>query len=484
MLSLNGMVILARNAMQSQQAAIQTTEHNIANANTPGFARQEPVLTTATTVTATTVVGGGAPVQLGTGVQLNAIKSNRDKFLDSRIRRALQDLGSIEKQGDNVKLVEITFNELAEGIDIHNSLMEFWNAWETLAQDPTDLSYRVQVKQKAHALAGDLRYLYQRLQDMFPDLDEALRSEVLMLNSKARSIADLNEGIVALKATGAEPNDLYDRRNLLIEELAKISDITVTEMPNGSVNITIGGVPIVQGVQSFDLITTPSQPGVPSDVRSSLDNSPVEFKSGEIHGILEFRDRILPDILRGLDELSTSLVREVNRVHRAGYGLDGSTGLPFFSLEDDPDPRIDPDAVYVNGITSKLKLSDEIEGDLLKIAAAGQDAPANNENALRLVQLREEKLLSSGQLTYETFYNTLVAEIGRRADEISRKRDNLQVVLDQLINRRESISGVSIDEELTNMIRYQNVYEAAARLVTTIDEMMDVVVNRMGLVGR
>ncbi len=484
MISLNGMVILARNAMQSQQAAVQTTEHNIANANTPGFTRQEPVMTTAALISTPTVIGTSAPVQIGTGVQLSEIKSYRDKFLDARIRKTMQDLGSLEKQKDNIDLVEITFNEIEEGTDIHNSLVEFWNAWETLAQDPTDLSFRVQVKQKAHNLIGDLKYLYQRLQDMFPDLDDALINEVLKLNSKARSVAELNTRIVALKATGAEPNDLYDRRNLLIEEMSKIADVSVSELPNGSVNLTIGGIPIVQGSESFDLITTPPQPGIPIDIRSSLDNSHVSFRGGEIHGMLEFRDKILPDIIRRIDELTTSLVREVNGAHKSGYGLDGSTGVPFFSLEDNPDPNIGSDIVCIDGITAKLKLSDQIEGDLMKIAAAGKNFQSDNENALNMAKLRDKKALSSGQLTYEAFYNMMVAEVGRIADEISRKSENTQAVLDQLTNRRESISGVSIDEELTNMIRYQNVYEAAARLVTTVDEMMDVVVNRMGLVGR
>ncbi|HID55457.1 TPA: hypothetical protein EYP37_02930 [Candidatus Poribacteria bacterium] len=266
--------------------------------------------------------------------------------------------------------------------------------------------------------------------------------------------------------------------------MSKIADVTVSELPNGSVNLTIGGTPIVQGGESFDLITTLLQPEVPIDIRSSLDNSHVSFKGGEIHGILEFRDKILPDIIRRIDELATSLVREVNSIHKSGYGLDGSTGVPFFSLEDNPDPVIDPDIISIDGITAKLKLSDQVEGDFLKIAAAGENFQSNNENALKMVELRDKKVLLSGQLTYEDFYNTMVGEIGRTADEISRKNENIQAVLDQLVNRRESISGVSIDEELTNMIRYQNVYEAAARLVTTIDEMMDVVVNRMGLVGR
>jgi len=192
------------------------------------------------------------------------------------------------------------------------------------------------------------------------------------------------------------------------------------------------------------------------------------IRDGELKGLLEVRDDVIPTQLEGLNQLAAELVSAVNELHRGGYALDGSTGVDFFN----------PD-----GTTARtIGLSSQIAVDVNKIAASSDGSPGDNGNALAIAGLRFDRRLNGA--TFDDYYNSMVGILGIRSREAQKVRKSQELMIHQLDNRRESVKSVSIDEEVTNLIRYQHAYQAAARMVTVMDEMLDTLINQLGTTGR
>lgn len=218
----------------------------------------------------------------------------------------------------------------------------------------------------------------------------------------------------------------------------------------------------------------------------SVEDRDLIIENGEIGGLIDLQDEIIPHYLDNLDELTVAIIGEINSLHKSGIGLDESTNTPFFvytpgGTADEQDGTI---AANTSRAAATIKLSDEIVHNIEKIAAAKTYAAGDNTNALSISSLRNELVLAGDALTFDAFYDSVIADLGSQAEETGRLAQSTEAVLDQLINRRESISGVSLDEELIDMIQFQHIFDAAAKITTAVDGMLETLINRMGLVGR
>jgi flagellar hook-associated protein 1 FlgK len=582
---------IARRGLTAQQAAMNTSGHNIANANTEGYSRQRAVMQTTTPWPVPSVnmpVGAG---QIGTGVEVALIERIRDTFLDRQIRNELQALGHWEQRSDALQQVEVVFMEPSE-TGLSTLLSQFWDSWQELSKYPESMPVRTTVIETAQALAEALRHTHQQLTTLRSDLNELIDLKVEEINTLARQIADLNQQIFTITAAGMSPNDLLDRRDLLLDQLGKIVAITVepVTIDHGGQTVDTGAVRV--RLQSgyidadADSVYDPGEEvtivdwgakafvhelqvgedggiewqkkdvagndvGLPQDVAGAL--------GGELEGLLYARDILVQGYLSDLNQFASGLAGVVNTQHRRGLGLDQLGDRDFFvagtggsvdasNIEVNPDLAANPaklaaglwraeidslagDAQVGPGVEHSLLYRVEVSGGQLRLQESsdggttwqyvggsttweadqqvtvgdqetgetlsflcGSGAPADgtyavtfrNEvasgdgtNALAIAQLRREKIAELDGFTFDDYYKNLIARLGVASNEAQRMAENQNVLVEQLNQRKESISGVSLDEEMVNLIQYQYAYQAAARVITVVDEMLDTIINRM-----
>ncbi|MGI6143946.1 MAG: flagellar hook-associated protein FlgK [bacterium] len=462
----------ARRALMAQQQALNTTNHNIANANTPGFSRQQAVFATTPAYTLGHSLAGKA-LEMGTGVKIEDIRRMRDSFLDYQFRSEVKEQGRWEVRRGILQKLEVVINEPSEA-GLATVLDGFWDSWQELSENPESGTARAVVLQQGIALVDTINHLERHLHQLRQDLNQTLEIQINEINSLARQIADLNGQIIRVEASSKKANDLRDKRDLLVDQLAKLTGVHVTESESGAIDVVIGNRGLVEGTRALSL-------EIAGDT-STADLYPVwndgmvlTVNAGSLKGIAEAR-QLLDDFQGKIDALVKELAEAVNAIHAEGYGLDGEMGRPFFVAADGGD--IDPGNIAVN-----QDLMDN--PDLLAAARDPGELPGDGSNALALAQLRHKPLPGLGETTSLTdYYNGLVADLGIQAREAERMASNQELVTGQIDLRREMVAGVNLDEEVANMIRFQHAYNAAARMVTAIDEMLDVLVNRMGVVGR
>ena len=460
---------IGRKALQAQQSALDVTGHNIANANTPGFSRQRAVMATTDPFAMPAFnrpIGAG---QLGTGVEVQEIKRLRDDFIDLQVRQEVNKTGEWEVKQNSLQKLEVIFNEPSDS-GLRTVLDQFWDSWQELSKKPELEAVRSIVRQRGIAVAETFNHLDRQLTDLAEDLDASIKIRVDDINNIASQIATLNDQIVRIEVQGDNANDLRDKRDLLIDELSKIIQVTVQENQYGATTVTIGGRALVVESQSFQIYGDPNGANFGYvDLKWATDNSLVSVQNGAIRGMLDIRDTTVPSYRTQLDDLANALVVNTNLEHSAGFGLDNNTGRNFFAPAGTDAGTIAVDA--------------NILGDLDHIAAASvANAPGDGSNALDIAELKHQNLI--GTSTIDDYYRGMIAQLGVESQESTRMTDNQNLLLSQLENRRQEVSGVSLDEEMTNMIKFQHAYNAAARVVTAMDEMLDLIVNRLGLVGR
>ena len=451
---------IARRALSAHQAGLSTTGHNIANANTPGFSRQQVELEA-------TMPMSSPNGQVGTGVNLVRVRRLRDAFLDTQFRQETHSFGRGEISEQTLEHVEVIFNEPSEW-GLGNALGRFWESFEELANQPENTAARVNLKEQTDALTGHFNQLDGQLKALRRNVDDTIRKKIEEINEIASGIARLNEVIAGVELNGTSANDLRDQQDLLLDQLSKMADIQTFDQSSGSVTVKIGALGLVEHSEVNRLLVDPfTDDGMSlAGIVFEEGRIPAMIRDGELKGLLEARDDVIPVQLDGLNTLAAELVSAVNELHRGGYGLDGSTGVDFFN----------PDGVTAQTIA----LSSQIVADGNKIAASSDGTLGSNGNALAIGALRFERRLNGGGATFDDYYNSMVGTLGIRSREAQNVRKSQELLINQLDNRRESVKGVSIDEEVTNLIRYQHAYQAAARMITVMDEALDLIINRMG----
>lgn len=460
---------IAVTALRAQQLAVDVASHNIANANTAGFSRQEVGMTAVVAVAGSTMTRDLRNDSTGLGVDAGTVRRLRDEFIDAQFRTVIQSQSGFEAEARALEQTEVIINEPSES-GVGALFASFWNAWRDLSNGPESSAARANLVAESGTLVAALRDTYDQLRRLQRGLDTQLPALVSTLNSLASEVADLNREIMKTSNAGQNSADLLDRRDRSVEEISRLVDVTVTVAASGAVNVSLGGRDLVAGARANALTVQaePSNLGYKS-VRWQSDGTAVSIAAGEISGLLRARDGSVATSNTDLNTLVAEVITRVNAVHAAGFGLDNSTGLAFFTGTNASDIAVNP----------------IVAGDLTKVAAAsGLNLAGDASNALAMADLQRTLTMNAGSSTFEDFYGTAVANLGVRVREVGNAAQTQAFLRDHLITLRDAVSGVSLDEEMTNLIKFQRAFEAAAQLISVVDSMLNTLINRMGLVGR
>ena len=491
---------LSRRALASQQAALNITGHNIANANTQGYTRQVGNLTATTPETTT---GFGRNVTVGTGVTLDTITRARDAFVDRQFRWETSKQQYWAAKQDSLTKVEDVLNEPSDN-SLSNDLNQFWVAWSNLSKDPQNAGARAVVKERALTLTDSLHAIATQISDRQNDLNSQVNVQIAQINVYANQIKDLNDQIKRAEVSGDNPNDLRDSRDNLVDELSKIVSVRVTETkdPNftdrqvniykveignettppqtlvndGAVSLIVGvtaqsGIDI--GFGENDITTLRWAGGAPNGCGGTLN---LGQNMGTLQANIEIRDTYLTDLLGKYDKLAEGIVTAVNELHNNGT-VTGTvtTSTDFFNS--------------ANVTASAILLDSSIANDINNIVT-GDGTAGDGSIATKISSLSGgwSSLSSASQATNKAAYGTslgdyygaTVAQLGVDVQQANRMKAGEDILVTNVMNQRESYSGVSLDEEMTNLVKFQKSYSAAARMVTMMDDMLSTLMN-MGI---
>ncbi len=523
---------IARSGLYASQTSLNVTAHNIANANTEGYSRQRVEVVQSSALSLPNGEG-----MIGTGVTTDSIIQIRDEFLDFKIWQENESLGEWEAKYETLSQIEAIMNEPSDS-GVGQVFDEFFASLQELSKNPDNLTVRAEVRQRGIALTETLNHMYNQLQDLQENIDFSIETTVEQINGYAEQIADLNEQIFKYELDGSNANDLRDQRNLLIDELSELIDIEVNEItdpndPNTSrLTIKVNGTNLVSHFSYNELELSPRE--TKNNYVDSANLLEISWKSGDtfvaesgkLKGLLDMRDNIsgddkgIPYYMDRLNRFTTVFAANFNLQHREGYGLSGTgNGIDFFNFPStitdiggDPYTTIssyeDKIAKYEEDNPGKtlflsdgtwyevqiveadqINISNDIDSNLNNIAAAlnddgsGSGLAGDGSNIEKLIDLRhDDDMFTWG--SPEDFFNSLVSNLGVDGQSAERMKENQEVLINQIENQRQSISGVSLDEEMSNMVKFQHAYNANARMITTIDEMLDKIINGMGVTGR
>ena len=458
-------ISVALQAVLTHSQVLEITEHNIANASTKGYRRQSAILTTETPNSINGADHGIGAGQRGNGVTIDRIDRFNLAFFDGRYRAVSAEAGSWEAQSGILSHLE---SILAENSDdgLLPKLDQFWAGWQALSNEPTSTSLRAIVLDDASALATAFNRRATQITQMRSDQNLAVAGNVEEINSLASQIAQLNGNISRVISVGEQPNDLMDKRDLALDRLAELTGAVSSEQKNGEMLVSVGGHVLVMGQDTFKLEvrTNPTDTSVVDAYWN--DGQKLTPPSGELKGMLDVRDRVLVDQLTGLNTMSAGLIAQVNTIHSGGYGLNNATGLNFFNGTD----------------ASSITVNSALDANSIATSSAANQA-GNNNIALQITALKTVKGMKAGTATLNDFYNTQITELAVTTKRASDNSYQHGLIVNALGNQRESVVGVSLDEEAANMAKAQKAYQAAARVLTAYDDLLDLVINRMGRVG-
>lgn len=457
---------IALQALLAHSQAIEIIEHNVANANTVGYRRQSAVLSA--TVSSPAYMGdyGSNVGQRGTGVTVDSIKRFSLDFFDGRYRSAQAESKNWGMQKSTLVQMEATLAETGDD-GLIAKMDEFWSGWQVLSSDPSNTSLRATLLDEAGELTDAFNSRAVQLNQLRVDQDALIGSRVDEINELAASIADLNGEISRVLSVGEQPNDLLDRRDLQLDRLAEIAGATSSVQANGEAVVSIGGHILITGHDALRLQpVTVSASSAPVQVTWE-DGQPLNAPSGELSGLLNVRDTIITRHQTTLNQTASALATSVNGLHRTGYGLDNSTGLDFFTLT-------------AGSEAMSLRVNTNLTANNLAVASR-QDEPGNSDIAASMAELKTTATVPPGSETLNQFYNSAVTRLGLDVQKATNNTSYFGSVAGSLSDQRESVGGVSLDEEAANLAKYQKAYEAAARVLSVYNEMLDTIINGMGV---
>ncbi|MGL4677063.1 MAG: flagellar hook-associated protein FlgK [Brevinema sp.] len=624
---------MGRGAMQTTQKGLQTVSHNLQNLNTEGYSRQRVTQKTMPALFPSGINKPNMPGQLGTGVTVEEVTRIRDIFLDDRIIAEKGKLGFWDQKKAMLHQMEAVFNEPG-GANIRTDLEAFWESWQTVSEHPSDDAARIHLLERTKTLQESFKAQHYTLNDMRTQTNTLVAQKINDVNNIANTIATLNKQIQKQELLGDNPNDLYDKRDLLIDKLSSLADIRLERNSDKEFIVYIGAEKLIQGeyATTIEGYEDPDNLGfvIP---RWKQTGQNIVLGQGEVSGLIEVRDQDLSEMIIRLDELVVGVIDSVNSVHKEGFGLNGETDNVFFreltlakntegAIDFNEDGVLDGTALYritgfqkitndtiigTNGtlnfgvvnqteITINYTASDTVENVIDRInrsgakitafldhmgrfsikaqansdkavpqfalhhledsggfltgltgvlATAGQDGAYNwqnptaietlntprnlisltpennvagwinldnavankpsgiaaaqgydstgdgnpdiptgfndNRNALAIANLRFETIMTGRAATFDDYFQQTIAKAGTLSEQAIRSFDKSDAVSFSLNGLRSKVSGVSVDEEMTKMITLQHAYNAAARLVSTTDRLLDVIINRMGV---
>ncbi|MDL2228925.1 flagellar hook-associated protein FlgK [Treponema sp. OttesenSCG-928-L16] len=616
---------IGKRAVSAHQQALNVTGHNLSNASTEGYSRQRIEFSPFEPIYLPGLNREETPGQIGQGTVVERIERIRDQLLDQRIIAQAGGEGYWGTRDKYVLMMERTFNEPAD-ISVRGKMDAFWNAWQELSIHPADAASRRAVTERGKTLIDGIHDRFKGLKALQDMAEQDIQITVNRVNELSKQIAGLNNDIQKIRAQGDNPNDLLDRRDLLVDKLSSIIDITVDHRDPDEFMVHTSGFVLVQGKigRQFELVRGTEREGY-SRIIWEETREDAHFRDGSLYALLELRDETIRSEIQSLDSMTMNFIDLVNEAHRPAYGLNGTTGIDFFverpfvanvagnydrngdgeydssyvfringtnSLEpreliglegvmtfsgmdgnvevpyyatdtvsdviqrinnsgaevaarldregrlsfkgttaqdmDNPDfviRHIEDSGRFLEGYAGILNASgpegafdwgtaDAVAGlragaadysvapvahpsawievnpailrDVTSVAAGygenGRPAnPGNGDAALAIASIRNSEVMVGQLGTFDDYFADAVARIGLMGEQSERALETQNLIMKQLKDMRESISGVNIDEELSQMIKYQHGYAAAARFITTVNQMLDTLINRMGV---
>ncbi|MDR1446959.1 MAG: flagellar hook-associated protein FlgK [Treponema sp.] len=620
---------IGKRAVHAHQQALNTTGHNLSNASTEGYSRQRVEIVPFEPIYLPGLNREETPGQIGQGTVVERIERLRDQLLDKRIAAQASNEGYWSARDPYIRMMEQIYLEPANN-SIRSKMDAFWDAWQELAAYPADTAPRTAVLERGKTLIDGIHGRYNSLKGLQTQVNEDIRLTVDRINEFSRQIAVLNKDIQKIKAQGDNPNDLLDRRDLLVDKLSSIVDVTVDNRDPDEFMVHTGGIVLVQGGigRQFSM-----EHGIDTDGFSRITwaetGQNAQFRSGSLEALLDLRDITINDEIQTLDNMTMNFVDLVNEVHRGAYGIDGTTGKNFFSeypfvtnvngnYDRDGDGTYDSSYIYrINGtnvlepraqvgLEGRISLSasggnveipyyptDTVEDIVGRINNSGAEVtarlnregvlslrgtsaasvdgmrenpdfvirhiedsgqflngyagllavsgaegaydwaaadavarlrggaesyapspiahpsgwievnpaliksplsvasgfgengraanPGNGDAAAAIASIRNTRVMVGEFGTFDDFFADAVGRIGMLGEQSGKALETENLIMKQLHDMREAVSGVNIDEELSNMIKYQHGYSAAARFITTVNAMLDTLINRVGV---
>lgn len=467
MAKIQGLMDIGKRGMAISQTALQTASHNITNKSTEGYTRQR------VETTANPAIDEGR-YRLGTGAQLSAISRINNPWLEKQLEREGGQLAFIEGQTHALGRLENALNEQAVK-GLNESISNFFGAFRELANNPESALPRTQVREAASALIRSFKDIQRQIDDVNMDLNKNIETAVGEANVYAKEIAQLNTKIHDIEISSKTiANDERDRRDLLVKKLSEKLDISYAEdTKTGMLNITAGNTSVLVAGTSATNILTHVDENNNTQIFNELSPGGTQFditdqfRRGSIGGALSMREGHVVELAKNLEDLAYNIASNVNQVHQEGFDRYNQTGIEFFEMPVDGSFSIDA-----------FKVSTDIQNDVGRIAAASKaGAPGDNTVANVIQELQFRPLMEGGKYSFDDYYNSKVGEIGILNQRATSALESQKNTLDQLKNVRESVSGVSLDEEAAKMIEYQKSYEASARMIKIADEMFDTILN-------
>ena len=458
MSGLFGSLSIALSGLSVSQQELETSSNNVANANTTGYSRE-----TAVTVPGAPVIYG--PLSIGTGVVLEKIQSLRDPILEIQLNQETQQQSSLNSQLEQLQQLQTQFSSSSSGIgaDISN----FFNSLQQLSPDPTNLALRQAVLTAAGTLATDFNNASNSLQTQGSNLNLSVVQDVGQVNTLTSEIAGVDQQINSLENAHEDASSLVDQQTNLIRQLSGLVDVQVVQTgSDGGVELTTsGGTTLVAGGQSFAL-NTETGAGGNQQVLAGAANITGTLTGGSLAGTIQIRDQEIPSVLGQLDQLAAGFSNAVNTANAKGYVLSDSvtpvSGGNLFTVPPE-------------GVTGAAAAIQVAVTDPSLVAASSDGTPGSNGNLANLSEVANQAVANTE--TPIDFYSNLVFQVGNTTSNTSADVDASAQILQQLQDQRGSISGVSLDEEASNMVQYQTAYQASARVISTIDAMLADAVN-------
>lgn len=498
----------SKRGLYTQQSALYTTGHNISNANTLGYSRQRVNMEATLGYPGTGLNAPKIPGHLGTGVQTHSVQRIRDQFIDRQYRQETTKLGYWESRSDAISQMEDIMAEPSE-FGLNTSLDQFWKSLQDLSTNPENAAARKVVVQRGIGVAESFNYIHKQLSDIQGNLKNEILTSTDDVNSILKQIASINEQIQAIEPNGYMPNDLYDARDNLLDELSQYFPIEIEytksggnslAIAEGSVKVSIktktGSIEVINGKDAGKLTPTGMSKndnfepfnGFTVDGSGAVAGGPITYNDMELnkgkmlsiinsygHGTNTTNaEGYYPEMLAKLDKMALAFAEKFNEIHRGGTDLNGDTGNNFFVPKSGA--TISAGNISVDSIF-------ESDPSLVAASSSADKEEGNGANAILLANMKSEILAGLDNATVQSFYQSMIGELGVDGEQAVRLAYNSATIKLTVENNRASVSSVSLDEEMTNMIIFQQAYNASARMITVVDETLDKIINGMGRVG-
>ncbi|MCK4302895.1 MAG: flagellar hook-associated protein FlgK [Candidatus Eisenbacteria sp.] len=441
---------IARRAMSAQQSVLSVIGHNVANTNTPGYCRQVATL-------AQEVPSPWGAHGYGNGVSVESIQRRRDACLDHELRHDMTDLHWWETRAGKLSTLESILNEPSDA-GLAAAMDAFWNSLSELSNDPDDMTRRASVREQGRQLAYRFQILITRTGQIGHNIDQEIQSCVEEFNLCLQDVQGLNIKIREAELRCVEANDLRDRRDVLLDQLCRFAPIIYSEREDGIISIRLpSSVILDEGIyRPLEAVVEEDADGQGRVTVLLPSGRAAEIEGGSIGALLELREETLPTYMEQIDTLAQAIITNVNALHGTGPAR-----ANFFAGTDAQDIAISPD----------------IEDDLRNLNPSTSGMPGDNDIALAIAQLSHSRIMESGTMSPTEYWRSVVGRLGVDSREATFQQESLTLTTQSLEQRRTSVSGVNLDEEMARILVTQQAYMGAVKVLQAAGDMMDILLS-------